>query len=123
MSQYNEENVFFKILQNKIPHKQIHETKHSLAFYDAFPRADIHALVIPKGSYSDFTDFQKKATTEEVLDLWSCVHETTKILKIENDGFRLLINCREIGSQEVPHLHVHILGGNKLWLDFKPATK
>lgn len=111
MSSYDENNVFAKILRGEIPCKKIMETEHSLAFHDAFPKRKIHALVIPKGAYTDMDDFTRRANIEEMSDLFKMVGETARALGLDEGGYRVLSNCRENAGQEVPHLHFHIVGG------------
>ncbi len=110
---YDDTNVFAKILRQEIPAKIIYESTHALAFFDAFPKAPLHALVIPKGTYRDLKDFLAHATTEEILDFWKTVQATLDKLDLK-EGFRLLSNSGAHGGQEVPHFHIHLCGGEKL---------
>ncbi len=111
---YDAHNIFAKILRKEIHTKIILETDHSLAFHDAFPKAPIHALVIPKGNYTDLHDFCKKASKPEVIDFWQTVHRTIEALNMEQDGYRMISNSGINGGQEIPHFHVHLCGGIKL---------
>lgn len=108
---YDPHNIFAKILRDEIPVKQITHNTHALSFYDAFPKAPIHALIIPKGAYINMQHFLSTASQEEIYEFWMCVHETIAILRVHKDGFRLISNCGIHGGQEVPHMHVHILAG------------
>ena len=109
---YDEQNVFFKILKGEIPSKKIIETDYVLAFYDIEPKAKIHALVIPKGSYIDIYDFNKNASKEEIIGFWNGVNETIEKLQIERIGFQLKAHKGETGGQEVFHFHFHILSND-----------
>ena len=114
---YDDNNIFAKILRNEIPCDKIYENEFVLAFYDINPQKKIHALVIPKGKYIDLDDFVKNATNEEQLALMKGINEVAKKLKISNDignGYRSLTNIGPDGGQEVPHLHFHIFGGEKI---------
>ena len=93
---YDDQNIFAKILRGEIPCNKVLETEHSLAFHDINPAAPKHVLVIPKGSYVTYDHFAQIASSEEIT------------------GFRANSNSGEAGLQEVPHLHVHILGGRNL---------
>lgn len=111
---YDAHNIFAKILRGEVPCKKIYENNDALAFYDAFPKAPIHALVIPKGSYVNMSDFLNAASPESILGFWANVHETIRILNVRDAGFRLISNCGAHGGQEVPHMHIHILGGKEI---------
>lgn len=114
MKEYDINNVFSKILQGLIPCNRVYESDFSLAFYDISPRSKIHILVIPKGTYTDFYDFQTNALPEEILDFWQSVANVTEMNNIKDTGFRLISNCGVHSNQEVPHFHVHIVGGQQL---------
>lgn len=115
---YNTNNIFAKILKKEIPCKKIYENGFALAFYDVKPLAKIHALVIPKGAYSNVVDFLTKASLEEQIGFNQALVATVEELKLST-GFRLISNTKEIGGQEVPHYHVHILAGEKLGAMYK----
>ena len=77
----------------------------------------IHALVIPKGEYTDLDDFSKRASEKEIVELIKGINIVAKKLGISIDdgkGYRALVNIGENGGQEVPHLHFHLLGGEKV---------
>lgn len=114
MHTYDPSNIFAKILRGEIPCKKIIETERTLAFFDAFPKAAIHALVIPKGSYMHLEDFLTHAGDEEILDFWQVVRAVISQLSLNDNGFRLISNSGKHGGQEVPHLHVHLCGGEPL---------
>ncbi len=111
---YDESNVFARILREEIPVKKILEDDYSLAFWDAFPKAKIHALVIPKKAYVNFQEFAEKASTEELCSLFKLIASVVRELGIAEEGYRILSNLGENGGQEVPHFHVHLCGGEKL---------
>ena len=111
---YDNYNVFAKILKGVIPCQKIDENKFSLAFTDINPQAPIHILVIPKNPYIDFYDFTKNATSEEVKFFWELVNEVIIKKNIVEKGFRIITNSGKDGNQDVPHFHVHILGGRNL---------
>ena len=117
---YDEDNVFAKILRGEIPLKpneKIYENEFVLAFYDIKPQKKIHALVIPKGEYIDLDDFSKKASDKEIIELIKGINAVAKKLGISTEGgkgYRALANIGENGGQEVPHLHFHLLGGEKV---------
>lgn len=114
MADYDENNIFAKILRGEIPCEQVMENEHVLAFNDISPQAPVHILVIPKGSYTDIEDFGSNASPEEITGFWRAVSEISQDLGLHESGFRTIANTGLNGGQEVPHFHVHILGGKAL---------
>ena len=111
---YDDQNIFAKILREEIPCNKIYEDDFVLSFYDINPQKKIHALVITKGKYIDLDDFSFKASTEEMAGLLKGINKTAKKLGISSDigrGYRALANISDHGGQEVPHLHFHLFGG------------
>ena len=114
---YNKNNIFAKIISGEIPCKKIYESDHVLAFHDISPQKKIHALVIPKGKYIDLDDFSSRANPEEMVGLIKGINIVAKKLGISVDtgkAYRALANISEDGGQEVPHLHFHLFGGEKV---------
>ena len=114
---YDESNIFAKILRGEIPCNKIYEDDFVLSFYDINPQKKIHALVIPKGKYIDLDDFSLKATPEEMVGLIKGINIVAKKLGISTEvgkGYRALANISHDGGQEVPHLHFHLFGGEKV---------
>lgn len=112
--EYDDQNIFARILRGEIPNDTVMETEHSLAFNDIGPQAPHHVLVIPKGPYVTFDHFAQQASDAEIVDYVRCVGEICKRLGLAEDGWRLIANSGRDGVQEVPHLHVHILAGRGL---------
>ena len=116
--QYDKNNIFAKILRGEIPCKKIYENEYVLAFHDANPQKKILALVVPKGEYVKLDDFSSKASEKEIVGLIKGVGTVAKKLGVsevvKGGGYRSLVNVGENGGQEVPHLHFHIFGGEKI---------
>ena len=78
----------------------------------------MHVLVIPKGPYVSLDHFTQEASDAEIVDFNRAIGEVCKITRVqpssEGNGFRAIANTGEDGLQDVPHLHVHILGGRRL---------
>ncbi len=110
---YNKNNIFAKILRKEIPCKKIYENDYVLSFYDINPQKKIHALVIPKGLYTDLDDFIRNAKEKEIIEFFKAITHVADLLKVSNvsGGYRTLSNIGKDGGQEVPHLHFHIFGG------------
>ncbi|WP_424965472.1 MULTISPECIES: HIT domain-containing protein [unclassified Dinoroseobacter] len=111
---YDPENIFAKILRGDLPNKTVLETEHTLAFHDIYPQAPVHVLVIPKGPYVTYDHFAAEASDAEILDYTRTIAKVCEMLGVGDEGFRLISNAKEIGVQEVPHLHIHILAGRPL---------
>lgn len=115
---YDPTNIFARILRGEIPNKTMLDTAHSLAFHDIGPQAPVHVLVIPKGPYVNFDHFASDATDAEIADFNRALGEVCRMTAVRpgdgDGGYRLISNAGEAGVQEVPHLHVHVLGGRVL---------
>ena len=115
---YDKNNIFAKILRGEIPCKKIYEDEYVLAFYDINPQKKVHALVVSKGEYVDLDDFSLKASKEEISGLIKGISIVAKKIGVSEEakggGYRSLVNVGENGGQEVPHLHFHIFGGEKV---------
>ena len=114
---YDNNNVFAKILRGEIPCDKIYEDEHVLSFKDITPKKKKHVLIIPKGKYVNLDDFNQKASKDEITGLLNGISTVAKKLGISSDngkGYRTLSNISEHGGQEVPHLHFHIFGGEKI---------
>tara|TARA_B100000470_G_scaffold61492_1_gene46519 strand:- start:1268 stop:1633 length:366 start_codon:yes stop_codon:yes gene_type:complete len=114
---YDNNNIFAKILRGEIPCKKIYENNFVLSFYDINPQKKIHALVIPKGKYVDLDDFSQNASSDEIVGLLKGINIVANKLGISTEngkGYRALANISENGGQDVPHLHFHLFGGEKV---------
>jgi histidine triad (HIT) family protein len=111
---YDPHNVFAQILRAELPCERVYEDEFVLAFKDLHPKAPTHVLVIPKGPYVSFIDFTVRASLEEVTNFFSAVAKITENLRLTDSGYRLVTNSGPDSGQEVPHFHMHILGGKRL---------
>ncbi len=114
---YDKNNIFAKILRAEIPCEKIYEDEFVLSFYDINPQKKIHVLVIPKGEFTDLDDFSNNANPDEITGLIKGINIVANKLGISTKngkGYRVLSNISEHGGQEVPHLHFHLFGGEKV---------
>ncbi|MDA0341534.1 MAG: histidine triad nucleotide-binding protein [Proteobacteria bacterium] len=111
---YDPDNIFAKILRGEIPNRTVFEDQHVLAFHDINPQAPVHVLVIPKGPYENMTVFGNEASAEEQAALMRAIGEVVRIMELAEAGYRIISNNGQDGVQEVPHLHIHVLGGRRL---------
>ena len=114
---YDNNNIFAKILRGEIPCNKIYEDEFVLSFHDINPQKKIHALVIPKGKYINLDDFSLNASPEEMVGLIKGINIVANKLGISTEvgeGYSALANISDDGGQEVPHLHFHLFGGEKV---------
>lgn len=115
---YDDQNIFAKILRGEIPCTKVHEDDHILAFKDINPQAPTHVLVIPKGRYVNFDHFAEEASEVEMGDFVRAVGRVAALTghaeSAGGNGWRLLANAGPDAHQEVPHMHVHVVGGRFL---------
>lgn len=104
--------IFCKIRDNEINSKKYYEDENSFIIADISPKAKKHYLYIPKRHYALLSE-QSSEDVKILGEMLNSIPKLARDLGIEN-GYRLIINQGSDGGQEVPHLHVHILGGEKL---------
>lgn len=118
---YDPQNIFARILRGEIPNKTVLDTPHTLVFHDINPAAPVHVLAIPKGAYVDFSDFAARASADEIVDFHRACAKVCDLLGLEAGGYRGITNAGVHGMQEVPHYHLHLLGGRLLGRLVDPA--
>lgn len=111
---YDPTNIFARILRDEIPSKRVYEDEWAIAFHDIAPQASTHILVIPRGPYVSWDDFSAKASADEIVGFVRAVGAVARQQGLVPPGYRLLANTGGDGGQEVPHLHVHLFGGEPL---------
>ena len=105
-----EETIFSKIIRKELPSDMVYQDELVTAFRDISPRLPTHVLIIPTRhipTVDDITDDDEAALGR----MLSVARKIAREEGISESGYRLIINCREDGRQEVPHLHMHLLGG------------
>ena len=111
---YDVNNIFARILRGELPSSKVYEDDFALAFNDINPLAQVHILVVPKGPYVSWDDFSEKASDAEIAGFTRAVGKVARDAGLVAQGYRVLANIGLRGGQEVPHLHVHIFGGEPL---------
>lgn len=112
--------IFCKILDGQIPADVVHRTDRVLAFRDIQPRAAVHDLVIPHAHHETLAELAA-ADPELLAEVVAAAGEVARLEGIDSSGYRLVSNVGPDGGQEVPHVHLHVLGGEKLGLVARPA--
>jgi histidine triad (HIT) family protein len=111
---YDDNNIFARILRGEIPSSRVFENDWAVAFHDINPQAPVHVLVIPRGRWRSWADFAARAGEAEIAGFVRAVGQVAHDLGLEEPGYRLLANAGLDAHQEVPHLHVHLFGGRPL---------
>ncbi len=111
---YDDQNILARILRGEIPNHTVYEDEWALALHDINPQAPVHVIVIPKGAYVSWDDFSANASDAELAGFTRAVGIAARELGLVESGYRLITNIGIDSHQEIPHLHVHILGGKPL---------
>lgn len=114
MAAYDKNNIFARILRGEIPCDKILENDHVIAFNDIHAKAPVHVLVIPKGAYATIGEFAANASAAEQTAFFSAIAKIVADKGLAESGYRTIANAGGHGGQEVPHFHMHILGGRAL---------
>ena len=104
--------LFCKIIAGKLPSDRVHEDDQVVVFKDIHPKAPVHLLVVPRVHFASLNELapEHDALMAHMLHL---LPQLARHQGLDN-GFRTIINTGPGGGQEVPHLHIHILGGGRL---------
>ncbi len=105
--------LFCKIVNGEISSNLIYEDDKIMAFYDINPVAKKHALVIPKIHRESLNDISS-SDNDVISHIMVKIKDIAETMGIKKSGYRVISNCGEDGGQEIPHIHFHIIGGEKL---------
>jgi histidine triad (HIT) family protein len=111
---YDRNNVFARILRGELPCSKVYEDEHVLAFRDIAPQAPSHVVLIPKGEYVSAEDFSATASDAELAAFMRAIGRIVAAESLAESGFRLIANTGKDGHQDVPHFHMHVVGGRDL---------
>lgn len=105
--------IFSKIIAKEIPSEIVYQDAQVTAFKDINPAAPVHILIVPNIEIPTTNDVLPEH--EQVLGhLFVVAKQIAKEQGIAESGYRLIVNCRDDGGQEVYHLHMHLMGGRNL---------
>jgi len=108
-----QDTLFTKIIRGDIPADIVYQDGQVTAFRDISPQAPTHVLIVPNKPIPSVNDIEEN--DEAVLGrLFTVARRLAMDEGIADDGYRLIVNCGRDGGQEVPHLHMHLLGGRPL---------
>ena len=105
--------IFNKIIKKEIPAKIVYEDDDILAFEDIAPKAPVHILIIPKKEIKTLNDIAEE-DANLIGRLTIVAKKIAKDKNIDQEGYRLVMNCNDYGGQTVYHIHLHLIGGRKL---------
>jgi histidine triad (HIT) family protein len=105
--------VFCKIVRGHIPSRNVFEDEELLVFHDISPSAPVHVLIIPKLHVASLYE----VNAEHAALLGRMLFLAPKLMRElgVTNGFRTVVNTGDDGGQEVPHLHLHVMGGPRPW--------
>ena len=105
--------LFSKIIRKEIPAQIEFQDEEVTVFRDINPQAKIHLLIVPNKCIPTVEHLEK---SDELLmgRLFTVAKMMAKKFELSENGYRLIVNCKEDGGQEVPHIHMHLLGGEKI---------
>ncbi|MCP4354427.1 MAG: histidine triad nucleotide-binding protein [Proteobacteria bacterium] len=109
-----QETIFSKIVRGELPSTKVYEDNSILAFKDINPSAKIDIIVIPKSNHLERLSDMQSSDVELLGNIMLKIKQIATDLKLDKDGYRVITNSGDFAGQEVPHLHFHILGGEKL---------
>ena len=105
--------LFCKMVKGEIKPKLALETPELIAFHDINPQAPVHLLVVPRKHIASINDLGAD-DAPLVGKMLLAAKEIARLQKIDQSGYRLVMNCNADGGQTVFHLHLHLLGGRKM---------
>ena len=115
-----EDNIFLKIIRKEIPTDFLYEDDEILAFHDIHPLAPVHVLVIPKKEIESIVHLGDE-DGPLVGNMILVARNIARDLNISEKGYKLLFRVGRDGGQEIPHLHLHLIGGTPLAEDIHPV--
>lgn len=115
--------IFTKIINREIPAEIVYEDELCLAFKDVNPQAPVHLLIIPKKPIPTINDIES-SDRELVGHLFLAAGNIARDMGFDEDGYRVVMNCKEAAGQTVFHIHLHLLAGKPLgWPPYTETLK
>ncbi|MYL23138.1 histidine triad nucleotide-binding protein [Vreelandella massiliensis] len=104
--------LFCKIINREIPGDIVYEDDEVLAFNDLNPQAPTHILIIPKKHIATLNDIEES----DLATIGRLQYTAAQIAKekgFADEGYRVVMNCNDMGGQTVYHIHMHLMGGRE----------
>ena len=108
-----EDCIFCKIIEGTIPSEKVYENEQLIAVRDINPTAPTHVLIIPRKHAATLNDIGD-LPDETLASLLRAAAEIAAKEGVDEEGYRVVVNCNRAGGQEIFHLHVHLLGGRPM---------
>ena len=105
--------IFELILEGEINSNIIYENDYVFAINDINPVSKIHILIIPKKKIESI-NFIEEEDSQLLAQMFLTAKLLAKKYEINNSGYRLIVNTGENAGQTVFHIHMHLIGGEKL---------
>jgi histidine triad (HIT) family protein len=105
--------LFCRIVAGEVPSDAVKESDLTYAFRDISPAAPKHILVVPKRHIRDAAEL-KPSDGDLLAALYTTANEVAEQEGIAESGYRLVFNVGRDSLNEVPHLHLHVIGGRRL---------
>ena len=108
-----DECIFCKIAGGEMPTEFLYESDAVAAFADINPIAPVHVLVVPKEHIGTMNDVEAKHK-DTLGEMLLAAQKIAKEKGTADGGYKLLIRTGKDGGQEIPHIHLHLIGGGPL---------
>ncbi|WIV10688.1 histidine triad nucleotide-binding protein [Proteiniborus sp. MB09-C3] len=105
--------IFCKIINGDIPANKVYEDDKVIAFNDLNPQSPTHVLIIPK-KHIPSVNYIDENNSDIISHIFVAINKIAKEKGLDNQGYRIVNNCGELGGQTVEHMHFHLLGGRQL---------
>jgi histidine triad (HIT) family protein len=105
--------VFCRIISGDIQSDIVYQDEQIVAFRDINPKAPVHLLLVPRKHIESAAELSE----DDAPIVWHIVAVANRLASeagVSRKGYRLVFNCGPEGGQEVPHLHLHLLGGRQM---------
>jgi len=105
--------LFCKIAHRELDADLVFEDDHVVAFQDINPQAPVHVLIIPRAHVATVNDLREEHG-EDLARLFLAARKIAVDQGVDEEGYRLVVNCQEGAGQSVFHIHMHLLGGRRM---------
>lgn len=105
--------IFCQITQHSIPADFLYETDSVFVIKDLYPKAKVHVLVIPKQHVATLNELTPQSASI-LVEVGLAIQAITTQMHIAQSGYKVVCNNGVDGGQAIPHLHFHVLGGEKI---------
>ena len=113
MTNASENCLFCKIVSGEIPATRVYENAEVVAFRDINPGAPVHVLIVPR-QHIDNAHMLDAESSSVMAHMILAAQKVARDEKVDDSGYRLVMNNGADAGQSVNHLHMHLLGGRKL---------